>query len=90
MKKWTRTTKAIAGAFVATILIAVGMLFSTGLGREDFWEGVAAGLLAVVFVTAAVYAGLKRATPKPASSELHPSPMLKVASALRPGRTSLQ
>ena len=51
-------------AFIATSGVLLAVLFALGLGRDNFWPGVGAGILAVALVAAATYAASRLLAPR--------------------------
>jgi hypothetical protein len=61
-QRWRRTFLAFRGAAIATAIVAIVVLFSTGAAPPSWrpgWVGFAFGCIAVCFVILALYGGLK-------------------------------
>ena len=67
-------SRASVGVFIAAVSVALAMLFTLGLGRDNFWDGVTAGFLTVAIFGASVYVSMKwAAVSERVSAKLSPS-----------------
>ena len=65
---WTWKTATLFGLFTVALCIGLAMVFTRGLGLDDFWTGISVGFLSVISFAIAVVMSRKRTvSPNPRS-----------------------
>ena len=68
---WTWKTATLVGLLAAALCIGLAMVFTRGLGLDDFWTGISVGFLSVICFAIAVVMSRKRTVSPNARTAAH-------------------